>query len=127
MSTAAVVARREFLKTGGALIIGFNLAGVSAQEAAAVVTRPLVAGPPDQQLIDTWIAIHADNTATVFIGFVELGQGTSTALLQIAADELDLDMSQYFGQARHARDSESGRHRRQRRSTGWAPDSGGGG
>src|SRR5262249_18453608 len=34
------------------------------------------------------------NTATVYIGFAELGQGTSTALPQIAADELDLDMSQ---------------------------------
>ena len=95
MSTSAVFPRREFLKAGGALIIGFNVAGVSfAQEALRSVNRPLVAGPPDQNLIDTWIAIHADNTATVFIGFVELGQGTSTALLQIAADELDLDMSQ---------------------------------
>ncbi len=51
-------------------------------------------GPPDAKLIDTWIAIHADNTATVYIGYVELGQGASTALLQIAAEELDLDMSQ---------------------------------
>ena len=51
-------------------------------------------GPPDQKLIDTWIAIHADNTATAYIGYAELGQGASTALLQIAAEELDLDMSQ---------------------------------
>ena len=56
--------------------------------------RGAVAGPPDAQQIDTWLAIHADNTATVYIGFAELGQGTSTALLQIAAEELDLDMSQ---------------------------------
>ena len=50
--------------------------------------------PPDARQIDTWLAIHADNTATVYIGFAELGQGASTALLQIAAEELDLDMSQ---------------------------------
>src|SRR5204862_7239995 len=49
---------------------------------------------PDGRRIDTWLAIHADNTATVYVGFAELGQGASTALLQIAADELDLDMSQ---------------------------------
>jgi len=49
---------------------------------------------PDPKRLDTWLAIHADNTATIFIGFVELGQGCSTALLQIAAEELDLDMRQ---------------------------------
>ena len=51
-------------------------------------------GPPDAKQIDTWLAIHADNTATIFIGFAELGQGNSTALLQIAAEELDMDMGQ---------------------------------
>ena len=81
--------RRDFLKTGGAMVIGFSLRGVaSAQE------RGTVAGPPDPKLIDTWLAIHSDNTATVYIGFAELGQGASTALPQIAAEELDLDMSQ---------------------------------
>src|SRR5262249_21841954 len=84
------VLRRDFLKTGGALIVGFNLGDVifAQQE------RGAVAGPPDPKQIDTWLAIHADNTATVYIGFAELGQGNSTALLQVAADELDLDMSQ---------------------------------
>ncbi len=53
-----------------------------------------MAGPPDAEQIDSWITIHADNTATVFIGFAELGQGCSTALLQIAAEELDLGMDQ---------------------------------
>jgi len=91
--------RREFLKTGGALVIGFSLGEpVSAQERGASATtaavRGTVAGPPDARQIDTWLAVHADNTATVYIGFAELGQGASTALLQIAAEELDLDMSQ---------------------------------
>jgi nicotinate dehydrogenase subunit B len=81
--------RRNFLKAGGALILGFGLERVlQGQE------RGAVAGPPDPKQVDTWLAIHADNTATVYIGFAELGQGASTALLQIAAEELDLDMSQ---------------------------------
>jgi CO/xanthine dehydrogenase Mo-binding subunit len=84
--------RREFLKAGGVLVVGFGLRdSVLAQVATS---RGAVAGPPDAKLIDTWLAIHADNTATVYVGFAELGQGTSTALLQIAAEELDLDMSQ---------------------------------
>ena len=64
-----------------------------AQQAEGVA-RSSWPGPPDAKQIDTWLAIHADNTATVYIGFAELGQGNSTALLQIAAEELDLDMSQ---------------------------------
>jgi nicotinate dehydrogenase subunit B len=82
--------RRDFLKTGGALVIGFSLGdrvlGQTVQNASG--------GTLDLRQIDTWLAIHSDNTATVYIGFAELGQGASTALLQVAAEELDLDMSQ---------------------------------
>ncbi len=77
--------RRDFLKAGGALIVGFPLLGQ---------TRTPVAGPPNANQIDTWLAIHSDNTATFYVGFAELGQGNSTALLQIAAEELDLDLDQ---------------------------------
>ncbi|MFM2124423.1 MAG: hypothetical protein RL328_874, partial [Acidobacteriota bacterium] len=76
--------RRDFLKVGGALLIGFRL---DAQKLP-------VAGPPTANQIDTWLAIHADNTATFYVGFAELGQGNSTALLQIAAEELDMDLDQ---------------------------------
>ena len=37
---------------------------------------------------------HADNTATVYLGKGEFGQGNTTGLLQIAGEELDLDLSQ---------------------------------
>ena len=95
----AAVPRREFLKAGGALVIGFSMRGFLAGEslaaqAAAAIARGTVAGPPDPKQIDTWLAIHSDNTATVYIGYVELGQGSTTSLLQIAAEELDLDMTQ---------------------------------
>ncbi len=94
--------RREFLKAGGALVIGFSMRGFLAGDAlgaqgaavAGMNARGGVAGPPDPKQIDTWLAIHADNTATVYIGYVELGQGSTTSLLQISAEELDLDMSQ---------------------------------
>jgi nicotinate dehydrogenase subunit B len=80
--------RRTLLKAGGALVINFSINPLFAQNLAPI------AGPPNPEQIDSWIAIHQDNTATVFIGFAELGQGCSTALLQIAAEELDLSMDQ---------------------------------
>lgn len=84
------LSRRDLLKGGGALIVGFSLAG----SGPAVAARGDVAGPPDPNAIDTWIAVHADNTATVYLGKGEFGQGNTTGLLQIAGEELDLDMSQ---------------------------------
>src|SRR5580658_10823276 len=85
--------RRDFLKAGGALVVGFHLRDALLGQEAPLV-RGTVAGPPDAKQVDTWLAVHADNTATVYIGFAELGQGNSTALLQVAAEELDFDMSQ---------------------------------
>jgi CO/xanthine dehydrogenase Mo-binding subunit len=79
--------RRDLLKGGGALLIGFSLARVPAAHAAP-------GGPPDPSLIDSWIAVHADNTATVIFGKCELGQGNMTGMLQIAGEELDLDIGQ---------------------------------
>ena len=88
------LSRRKLLKAGGALIVGFRLVPGEATAAAMSAARGDVAGPPDANSIDTWIAIHADNTATLYFGKCELGQGNTTGLLQIAGEELDMDMSQ---------------------------------
>lgn len=96
--TVASLPRRDFIKAGGALVIGFSMRGALANlldaEDQASAARGRIAGPPDPKQIDTWLAIHSDNTATVYIGYVELGQGSTTSLLQVSAEELDLDMSQ---------------------------------
>ena len=86
------LSRRDLLKGGGALVVGFCIAGspVAGRRAA----RGDAAGPPDPNTIDSWIAVHADNTATVYLGKGEFGQGNTTGLLQIAGEELDLEMSQ---------------------------------
>ena len=89
---ATRIPRRDFLKAGGALVIGFSSAGLISD--AIFAQGPAIARGPDAKQIDTWLAIHSDNTATVYIGYVELGQGSTTSLLQVSAEELDLDMSQ---------------------------------
>ena len=77
--------RRDVLKGGGALIVGFSLSAPLTPAAGSEV---------DPDLIDSWIAINPDNSATVIFGKCELGQGNTTGMLQIAGEELDLDMSQ---------------------------------
>jgi CO/xanthine dehydrogenase Mo-binding subunit len=89
--------RKSFLKGGGAMVVGFSLAGagLGAQVAKAAGEDPFASnGPYDQTQIDSWLIIHADNTASLKVGKVEMGQGTPTALLMIAAEELSMDLGQ---------------------------------
>jgi CO/xanthine dehydrogenase Mo-binding subunit len=88
--------RKSFLKGGGALVIGFSAVGAATgAKVAKAYDDPFASmGPYDQGSIDSWLVIHPDNTASVKIGKVEMGQGTPTALLMITAEELDFDMSQ---------------------------------
>src|SRR5262249_10337834 len=44
-------------------------------------------------MLDAWLRINADGSATIFTGKVEFGQGILTALAQIAAEELDLPLA----------------------------------
>ena len=43
-------------------------------------------------MLSAWLRINADGTVTLMIGKVELGQGILTAVTQICADELDVDI-----------------------------------
>jgi nicotinate dehydrogenase subunit B len=84
------VSRRDFVKGAGGIVVAFTLAPsiVMSQQPAALPGS--LAGNP---MLDAWIRVAADGTATVCTGKVELGQGIVTALAQIAAEELDLPLS----------------------------------
>ena len=43
--------------------------------------------------MEKWIRFEPDRTVRLAVGKVELGQGNVTALAQIAADELDVDLA----------------------------------
>jgi len=85
--------RRTFLKGGGALVVGFSVFG-SALAGKAAADSPFASNPINQSQIDSWITINADNTASIKSGAISQGTGSITGILQIAAEELDLDISQ---------------------------------
>jgi CO/xanthine dehydrogenase Mo-binding subunit len=86
--------RKTFVKGGGALVVGFSLAGASvAGKAAAAAPSPAGYNPSLTQL-DSWIRINPDNTVNVLTSQGDPGNGISTGFLMIAAEELDVDMSQ---------------------------------
>jgi nicotinate dehydrogenase subunit B len=87
--------RRSLIRGGGALVVGFSAAGALGAKAAQAVDGPFSSnGPPDLGQVDSFVAIHADNTASIKTGRVEIGQGATTGLLLLAAEELDMDMGQ---------------------------------
>jgi CO/xanthine dehydrogenase Mo-binding subunit len=81
--------RRDFLKTSGALIVSFSAARIAGPfDLAAQAAGPYP--DPDFRQLDSWIVVHADNTATFYVGKTDCGQGTGTAFRQMMADELDI-------------------------------------
>ena len=97
MSAAAVLSRRAALAGAGALIVSFaGLPRLLAQQAEGQAggAPPLPGDLKISPYLDSWIRIDADGSITVFTGKAELGQGIKTALLQVAAEELDADLHQ---------------------------------
>jgi nicotinate dehydrogenase subunit B len=87
--------RKSFVKGGGALVVGFSLAGSAFAGKAESAFNPFASpGPADPNAVDSFIMIHPDNTASVLGGRIELGQGSTTALLVLAAEELNMNFSQ---------------------------------
>jgi len=79
--------RRDVLKTG-ALLIGFTLV-----PRTTLAQSPALPGSLNtNRRLDAWLRIDPNGTVTIFTGKIELGQGIGTALSQIAADELDVDL-----------------------------------
>ncbi len=74
--------RRGFLTgvaaTGAALLVGFTPKGV------------LAAGPANAQL-NPFVKVAADGTLTVILKHFEMGQGTTTGLTTLIAEEMDAD------------------------------------
>ena len=92
-----MVSRRQFLKTGGSLVIYFSIAPgvltpIKKSMAQGGLTGSLAANPN----LDSWLQIKADGTIAVYSGKVEIGQGIQTALGQIIAEELDIKMGRIY-------------------------------
>jgi isoquinoline 1-oxidoreductase beta subunit len=89
MNTSLNLNRREFLKVsaaaGGGLLIGLYLPGriEAAADQAAAEFAP-----------NAFLRIAPDNTVTVIVKHLEMGQGVYTGLPTIVADELDADWNQ---------------------------------
>ena len=86
----ATLSRRQFIKTGGILVVGFSFVGTELLKGDT--PRPAtLKNSLDPTLPSSWIEIHPDNTILIRSGKSDFGQGTTfTAYRQIVADELSV-------------------------------------
>jgi CO/xanthine dehydrogenase Mo-binding subunit len=99
--------RKSFVKGGGALVVGFSLAGGVAGRASALLgpeapnaLPPSASGyTPNLASLDSWITVNADNTIALKTSQIEVGNGITTGFLQVLAEEMNTSMSQmHYGQ-----------------------------
>ncbi len=88
LSDSVTIARRDLLKGAAALVVAVAVPLPASRVASAsLATRTL---NPAQ--LDTWLAIAANGDITGYWGKMDMGQGVDTAIAQIIAEELDVDV-----------------------------------
>ncbi len=87
------LSRRNFLKAGAGLTLGVVAPGAWAQTAGPGKAGgdTVAAGTFEP---NAFVRIGADNSVTVIVKHLEMGQGTYTGLPTLVAEELDADWSQ---------------------------------
>jgi nicotinate dehydrogenase subunit B len=90
------LSRRDLLKAGGALVVSFGfgapLAGPAHTQTAAAADAA-IGKPLALDQVDSFLAIQADGSVTVYSGKVDLGTGLRIALRQMIAEELDVPLA----------------------------------
>jgi len=89
------LSRRDFLKTSAGLTLGVVVPGAwAAQQAAPGSAAKAGTSVPAGSLApNAFVRVGADDTVTVLVKHVEMGQGTFTGLPTLVAEEMDADWS----------------------------------
>src|SRR2546428_7883024 len=90
MKSISSFSRREFLRTGSALVVSFALGEVLAIRGMAQDTPggAALGKPVDPREVDSFLAIHTDGSVTIYTSKVDVGTGLRIAMSQMVSEEL---------------------------------------
>jgi Molybdopterin-binding domain of aldehyde dehydrogenase len=91
--TTNLQSRRDFLKSGGALIVSFSAASLTVPSMSAQGQFDTHSSHIDPKRLDSWLAVGADGTITAYTGKCDFGQGIFTTQTQLVAEELCVPVS----------------------------------
>ncbi|HEV8530363.1 MAG TPA: molybdopterin cofactor-binding domain-containing protein [Methylomirabilota bacterium] len=90
---AGSISRRSFLVAGGVLIVGLGLDGLARAAGQTLPGADRILGKPlAPDAVDSFLAVHADGSVTIFVGKVDIGTGGRIAMRQLAGEELDVPL-----------------------------------
>jgi CO/xanthine dehydrogenase Mo-binding subunit len=86
------ISRRGFIRTGGAVVVGFTFNAALPKWAAAqdLATHAEPSKPVDPHEVDSFLAFHVDGSVTLYTSKVDIGTGLRVAITQMAAEELGI-------------------------------------
>ena len=84
------VSRRDFLRTGGAVVVSFTLNAALPKWARAQGAGAELGKPVDPREVDSFLAFHVDGSVTLYTSKVDVGTGLRVAMSQMAAEELGI-------------------------------------
>lgn len=90
---AKTASRRAFLKHSTGLTLAFAMPWGEALSQAPDIKPRLPGDLHTTRHLNAWLRVNANQTITLLVGKVELGQGILTAVAQVCADELDVDIA----------------------------------
>jgi nicotinate dehydrogenase subunit B len=94
MHAISVMSRRDLLRTGGALVVSFMCSAALPQRSLAQASGAGadLGKPLDLKDVDSFLAVHADGSVTIYTSKVDVGTGLRTAMSQMVAEELGVPM-----------------------------------
>src|SRR5881409_2620899 len=84
----AAMKRRDFLRTSSVIVVSFAFGAAFPESGDAQAPTP--GKPLDPREVDSFLAIHADGSVTVYTSKVDVGTGLSMAMSQMVAEELGI-------------------------------------
>lgn len=82
------ISRRDLLRAGGAVVVSFALGWPKRAAGQAASGDP--GKPLDPHEVDSFLAVHADGSLTIYTSHVDVGVGLRIAMRQMVAEELGI-------------------------------------